>query len=102
METAGHDPAVVVLHSSRRSRLGEHLVDVVPVDEIVDEGLEILGAQVAIVDADGHTLEQVDLDTATELVAEAGIVSKRDVNRARAVLEQLDPGAVGLIVNKVS
>ena len=38
METAGHDPAVVRCKSSRRSRLGEHLVDVVPVDEVVDVG----------------------------------------------------------------
>ncbi len=44
----------------------------------------------------------VDVVGQVFLVAEAGIVSKRDVSRARAVLEQLDPGAVGLIVNKVS
>jgi polysaccharide biosynthesis transport protein len=44
----------------------------------------------------------VDVVGQVFLVAEAGMVSKRDVIRARAVLEQLDPGAVGLIVNKVS
>ncbi|MEI7744092.1 MAG: hypothetical protein WCK58_10120, partial [Chloroflexota bacterium] len=35
------------------------------------------------------------------LVAEAGGVSKRDVARARQVLQKLDPEAVGLIVNMV-
>lgn len=35
------------------------------------------------------------------LVAEAGAVTKRDIARARILLEQLDPCAVGLIVNKV-
>lgn len=44
----------------------------------------------------------VDVVGQVFLVAEAGMVSKRDVSRVRAVLEQLDPGAVGLIVNKVS
>ena len=41
----------------------------------------------------------VDVVGQVFLVAEAGMVSKRDVSRVRAVLEQLDPGAVGLIVN---
>ncbi len=36
------------------------------------------------------------------LVAEAGAVAKRDVARARAALQRLDPEAVGLIVNKVA
>jgi Mrp family chromosome partitioning ATPase len=35
------------------------------------------------------------------VVAEACAVTKRDIARTRILLERLDPGAVGLIVNKV-
>jgi len=85
-------------HVGQGERAHQHLAFIV--EDEIGVGHVLVDVAPLLPSADAELL--IDLIGQVFLVVEAGGASKGDVARCRAVLEKLDPRAVGLIVNRVT